>query len=470
MRLGNLKYLFNKRKVTLDEAPLKKIIGVSDDYWLELYKPAINVVVRTIDLFDNDKNKLYEAFSNNFINLIRRNKGGVLEDSLLLHIQNYSLALSICCLFVARLCQPFEFHSISLNKKTNRERNRFYPWLNIPENCELKIRKSDYIYPLQIYTMPIMASSINTVGFNWLHSRPKNLKNLIDALYSNGEIGELSALLCLMDANPLNIKVDSKDLFSSEPSDDSTSENPKEQPKDTNVDIDSLLNSMGAGDSVQKSFDEILNSGISNNNTKADELDKSVIPGANENSGAPQDLDFSIFGNTENNSDDLELTPTISADASNLPITEVVDSPSVDPLSEFTNYLQDSTDINNEYSVSGCISDDFILWCISISKREDREVLGIFVINIDGNKVIAFNKDLSLMAFVKSDYELEKEVEYIAVAEEIFKDIKMNDFLVKDCKQNYERKLNVQGSDINVFILSNTLDVNCKLTENAVLS
>lgn len=74
------------------------------------------------------------------------------------------------------------------------------------------------------------------------------------------------------------------------------------------------------------------------------------------------------------------------------------------------------------------------------------------------------------MAFVKSDYELEKEVEYIAVAEEIFKDIKMNDFLVKDCKQNYERKLNVQGSDINVFILSNTLDVNCKLTENAVLS
>ena len=177
-----------QREPALDVVPLKKIIAVSDEYWEALYSPIIDSVVRSLGVYEKQKGKLYSDYVDQFVRLVRRSKGTVQDDPLLVHLHTFSLSVAFSSLYVARLCHSFEFIAISKAKKTKGERSHLYPWMNVPVECEIKLAKVSRLYPAYVYAISIFNTMMNDTGWKWLHSKPEVLKGLIDSIYSNGEL------------------------------------------------------------------------------------------------------------------------------------------------------------------------------------------------------------------------------------------------------------------------------------------
>ncbi len=188
---------------SLDSAPLKKIVAVSDAYWTALYQPVIKVVTVNLSVFVKQKNRLRDDYVDQFVSLVRRSKGGGQDDPLLVHIHTYCLVVSFSALYLAGLMRQFDFFSISSNKKTPGERNKIYPWLEIQITSKIKIRKISKVYPVAAYAFPILNSMISSTGWLWLHGSPLLMQSMFDAVYSNSASGPFIDLLGMIHEAPL---------------------------------------------------------------------------------------------------------------------------------------------------------------------------------------------------------------------------------------------------------------------------
>lgn len=502
-----------QREPALDLVPLKKIIAVSDEYWEALYSPIINSVGRSLGVYEKQKGKLYSDYVDQFVRLIRRSKGTVQDDPLLVHLHTFSLSIAFSSLYVARLCHCFEFTAISKAKKIKGERSHFYPWINVPQECEIKLTKVNRLYPAYVYAISIFNTMMNDTGWNWLHSKPEILKGLIDSIYSNGEKGAFSGLLADMRAAPLGISVESVPQFEGPEPVPVESESPERIDS-----LDDLISGLG-GDADNVSLDDLL--GSSDQSNEAEE-NKDVV---SEKTSSSDGLDLSIFGNEagEENTDQEPVELLDTTDNQGVPISdkspEVVSSSenksspqpieeelpvnsSTDALNEFTAFLaattsssgfdnineneEDDSPLNEVQSTSkvsnsnvehsdspsnvdnkgvkkgessllfsseSSITNDLLHWCLEqVCDLPSQN--GVHILLRNNEKVIVVERDKGVMEFVRSDYDLDNEAAYKTVAEEVLTDLEMSQVWVENEEGGDIWKVSIQDEVVNVLLLN----------------
>ena len=470
-----------QRSPSLELAPLKKIVAVSDEYWGALYSPIIDVVSASLNVFDKQKLKLYSDYVDQFVKLVRRSKGVVQDDPLLVHLHTYSLVLSFSALYIARICNDFDFLAISKSKKNVGERTVFYPWLSVPENSELKLSKVSRSYPVYIQAVSIFNALLTDIGWKWLHTKPEVLKSLLDSIYSNGEKGSFSGILSDMRAAPLGSSSESiKTVVELSP--DETNTEALSNP----ADLDSLIDGLG-GNNEDISLDELLEP---SKNSQTEVINE---PKSSDNSN--NELDLSIF--ESESSKNLPNNNTSSVQKSDEPADvkpEVVDKisskenessvTSENALNEFTAFLASATDdeskpketgeseneIKNDkehemlFSSEATITTDLINWCL-LQVQSTPSSNGVHIILFEGNKVIALEQDKGVMEFVRSDYDLDSEAAYISVAEEVLTDIGMSRTWIENNDGGDIWKLNILGEDVNIIIFNVPVPSDFKLLD-----
>lgn len=499
-----------QREPALDVVPLKKIIAVSDEYWEALYSPIIDSVARSLGIYEKQKGKLYSDYVDQFVRLVRRSKGTVQDDPLLVHLHTFSLSIAFSSLYVARLCHSFEFTAISKGKKTKGERSHFYPWMNVPVECEIKLSKVSRLYPAYVYAISIFNAMMNDTGWKWLHSKPDVLKGLIDSIYSNGEKGLFSGILADMRAAPIGRSVEN--IPQVETSESVPVENEGPEKSDS---LDDLISGLGGGDD-SVSLDELLDS---SNQSKQTEENKPV---ASEEVSSNDGLDLSIFDN-EPDGENTDQAPLELQDATDNQVTPISDnSPKVvssaesksstqeeapvnssaDALDEFTAFLAattsspgpdhvaetgedkldpnetqgtskvpisdvepsdsssnvDNTGINEDestllFSSESSITTDLLKWCLAqVSEFPSQN--GVHVLMRDNKKVIVVERDKGVMEFVRSDYDLDNEAAYKTVAEEVLTDLEMSQSWVENEEGGDIWEISIQDEVVNVLLLN----------------
>lgn len=274
-----------QREPALDTVPLKKIVAVSDEYWEALYSPITNTVSRSLGVYEKQKGKLYSDYVDQFVRLVRRSKGTVQDDPLIVHLHTFSLALAFSSLYVARLCHSFEFTAISTSKKNKGERSQCYPWINVPSECEIKLAKVSRLYPAYVQAISIFNTMMNETGWKWLHSRPEVLKGLLDSVYTNGEKGAFAGILSDMRSAPIGRSVESA-IQTELP--ESSSVDVEQEGANENGSLDDLISGLGGGgDDV--SLDDLLDSSKQASLSENKQAEVKPVPSSNDS------LDLSIF-------------------------------------------------------------------------------------------------------------------------------------------------------------------------------
>lgn len=463
----------NKQRLSLDILPLKKIVAVSDQYWAALYQPMIDVVEKNFDVFSKQKEKLGVDYLDQFVKLVRRSKGAVQDDPLIVHIHTYSLVLAFSALHVARVVNDFEFHAISKGKKTKGNRNQFYPWLNVPEKSEIKLKKSSRVFPVYVKGLSILNTMITDVGWNWLHSRPDVLKPMLDAVYSNAESGSLSGLLAGMRAAPLENKVSSA-VVEKVTEVNVESEPVSEGDEDGSQKLDSLIKNLG-GDNKECSLEELLEAQKGDGEGQKPKVDSDKSEGG---------LDYSIFesGPTTEAEQDGQFTTEVTNEKKKPEKEEESDLKNNQPpslnsadrvLNEFQALISNTKKMdeeekmqpleqnksieNNEpeqglFTTEATISGDLIKWCESIVNKKDR-FSGVYVVEYEGRRCMALDKELGVLSFVKSDYDLESEEKYKAVAVEVLTDLMMSSEWIAREDGGDAWQCCINGEELSVILL-----------------
>lgn len=502
-----------QREPALDVVPLKKIIAVSDEYWEALYSPIIDSVVRSLGVYEKQKGKLYSDYVDQFVRLVRRSKGTVQDDPLLVHLHTFSLSVAFSSLYVARLCHSFEFIAISKAKKTKGERSHLYPWMNVPVECEIKLAKVSRLYPAYVYAISIFNTMMNDTGWKWLHSKPEVLKGLIDSIYSNGEKGLFSGVLADMRSAPLGRSVENLPQVDISEAVPVESEDP-----DKSNSLDDLISGLGGGDD-NVSLDDLLDS---SEQTKQSEDDKPVT---SDKKSSNDGLDLSIFDSEPDGKDtdqvpvelqsitDNQVAPISDDSAEFVSSSENKSSSqatkekapvnsSADALDEFTAFLAsttsspgldnvseteegesaanevkgtskvpfshvelsdspsnvDNTGVKEDesallFSSESSITNDLLKWCLEqVSKLPSQN--GVHVLLRDNEKVIVVERDKGVMEFVRNDYELDNEAAYKTVAEEVLTDLEMSQSWVENEEGGDIWKISIQDEVVNVLLLN----------------
>ncbi len=268
----------NKQLFTIDNTPLKKIVAVSDVYWAALYQPVVSAVTLNLSVFVHQKKRLGNDYVQQFVRLVRRSKGGGQDDPLLVHVNTYCLSLSFSALYLARLMGQFDFFSMPLAKNSAGERHQIYPWLEIPHESDIKLRRVVRDWSVAAYALPILNSMISSIGWFWLHGSPLLMKAMFDAVYSNSTSGVFSSLLAMIDEAPLDKAANAADQHSALRQSNTqmigTEANEEDQP--------SLheLNSALVGDNTDYSLDALLgkNNCAKHQAIKADVDEKTKLP------------------------------------------------------------------------------------------------------------------------------------------------------------------------------------------------
>lgn len=400
MQLGWWMHDKSKLKYSLDVVPLKKIVAVSDEYWVALYEPIIFVVNRVINTFDKKSENLRKDFVNQLVNIVRRSKGAVQDDPLIVHLQTYSLVVAISALYIGRICNDFEFHSISLAKKNKGERKQYFPWLEVPANCELKIKKVIVTQPVYVTSLPVMNEMISAIGKEWLQANPAIVKQLLNAVYSNGEKGSLSVYSDDFQVMPFGgvgnetIIVASEDAVSTDEAVPS---------------LDDLICDIGGEGNSQEVLLENLfddeNSATNKQPSEKDVVDERVSKLATD---APTDAPTGLT---------VEETLVES------------DEVTIDPLDEFQNLLNASKPKDNDCKVEadlpeldeGTLTYELFKWALdSLAKGE---VTGLYGFMYHDVIHLAIDRCEGINAFVRADYDLDSEKDYAVVAEEVLTDL-----------------------------------------------
>lgn len=491
MRLGflNFKRPSAKERFALDDAALKKIVAVSDEYWNALYKPVTDVVISCVSVFDNNKSSLLSDYADQFVRLVRRSKGGVQDDPLLVHLYTFGLVVSFSVIYVSRLSSDFEFHAISSDKKTAGERTIFFPWFNTPTKAELKIKKAERVFPAYVNGFTIINRMVSDVGWKWLLGNKVVLKAMIDAIYSNGESGVFSGVLAELRKPSLSDR--SHSVVSSVVTEKQAM--PSASDSGPAPSIDDLINNLGGGEDF--SLDDLLSGNANPTTEKApgrpasvsdvdntDSLDLSVFdtePFLSDSSnktqlteeihssnGDPQPekiwhakLNTDSAENIQSNTgaavsaddalDEFQafLNSVSDASASSLNADEFVgQSPSGETSYDFDDsakedgvstaleqpmsdgLVQDAAN-NAEnsllFSNESSLASEFVQWCCKKLKFYDG-ASGLYPLKHNNTFVIAVDVDAGIKAYVNDDYDLENDSQVISVAEEVHTDIAMS--------------------------------------------
>lgn len=472
MQLGWPKF-GKKCETALDIVPLKKIIAVSDEYWDVLYSPIINTVVRSLGVYEKQKGKLYSDYVEQFVCLVRRSKGAVQDDPLLVHLHTFSLSLAFSSLYIARVCYRFEFIAISKAKKTKGERSLCFPWIDIPVENEIKLAKVDRLYPVYIQALSIFNTMINDTGWKWLHSKPEVLKGLFDSIYSDGEKGFLSGILDGMQTAPLESDIKSvAQLGRSKPA---FVESSVDESKN-NDSLDDLISGLG-GNTDELSLDDLLDSGKQNqldqrdstvdNNTvdlSVFDSEQNAVPVEEEadiNNGLSEVISLneneSLSKSTPVDSSDdvldeftafLAATPSTQTNDSSVE-SEEKESSSEEPSSD--NAFSDSESLL--FSSESSITADLLKWCLK-QVSENSSQNGVHVFMLGDEKTIAVERDKGVMAFVRSDYDLDNDAAYKAVAGEVLADLEMSKSWIENKEGGDVWEVSIGDEIVDVLLLN----------------
>ena len=462
MRLDKFKFWGDKNiECSLDERPLKKIIAVGDEHWRVIYAPMFEVANRCFSVFGKKHEMLNSDFVDQLVRAVRRSKGVVQDDPLLIHVQTYALVLSFTSLYVSRLMIRFEVHAIGVSKKNKGERALIYPWLNIPENVEIKLKKLEVVPPVYLLSLPIFNSLIQSnVSWSWLHKNNETLKSVLDACMSNGEKGVLSGLLGVMtapniDSHSANIVSPQSLPIAKENVDEVVTQKPS---------IDDLIGGLGNGNESTPSIEDLLASGeqgaIDNSPTEsvpvndAGEMDMSLFDNAeSDNNEKPEISESPMNSSKDPNTDSqtsVEPTGEVqSADALQAEFLEMISSEgttendteqvsqeqvSQEQVSreqvsqEQVSQEQGSQEQGNDsFGTESTISGDMLFWANKLLAATVSGVseLGVLAVVYNGETFIGF-EDLAFISFAKSDYDLDNEEAYLRVADEIKSDFLMS--------------------------------------------
>lgn len=482
-----------QREPALDTVPLKKIVAVSDEYWGALYSPITDSVARSLGVFEKQRAKLYSDYVDQFVRLVRRSKGTVQDDPLIVHLHTFSLCVAFSSLYVARLCHSFEFTAISKAKKNKGDRSNFYPWISVPSECEIKLSKFSRLYPAYIHALSIFNTMMNDIGWKWLHSKPEILKGLLDSIYTNGEKGQFSGILADMRNAPLGRQVEqavqaagSKSVF----------EDNEAQALEQNGSLDDLINGLGGG-GEDVSLDDLLEASKQDTNKGPSETvessQKGEVESKEESNGPPavSELEELSAGEPPLNSENP--APKLEESENPAPKFEKTTAPervsSADALNEFTEFLASATsakvdeteqapevDEKNEstdtsepspmpespkneentdllFSSESSITADLLKWCLAQVKDVPSNS-GVHVLTHNNSKVIVVEGEEGVMEFVRSDYDLDSEAAYKTVAEEVLTDLAMSQSWIENEDGGDIWEISLQGENVNVLLLN----------------
>lgn len=478
MQLG---WLWDRKphEPALDTVPLKKIVAVSDEYWGALYSPIIDSVARSLGVFEQQKAKLYSDYVDQFVRLVRRIKGTVQDDPLIVHLHTFSLCISFSSLYVARLCHSFEFTAISKAKKNKGERSNFYPWISIPAECEIKLSKVNRLYPAYVHALSIFNTMMNDIGWKWLHSKPDILKGLLDSIYTNGEKGQFSGILVDMRNAPLGRQVEQAIQADAQSFFETNEVNASEQRS-----LDDLINGLGGSDE-EVSLDDLLapskhdrNKGPSEtaerNKKQEDVVNQDLdSPGLNEGSNGSELEELNVCEPPLNSEHPALTLEKGENPASTFKKTTAAEN----PLEEFTAFLASATFAKDHetvqrpesrpipdtaknkegtdllFSSESSITADLLKWCLAQVKDVPSNS-GVHVLMHNNTKVIVVEREEGVMAFVRSDYGLDSETAHKTVAEEVLTDLAMSQSWIENEDGGDTWEILLKGESVNVFLLN----------------
>lgn len=343
---------------------LRRVSGVSDIYWLELYQPLIDAVERTLYILERPEFK--NEFEANLKNVMVKCKGVTLSDSIYTHMYNYGASLSYTCIFLSNISSKYVFTSISTDKKTLGDRNEFLPWLKIPSKSTYKVSKRSGSASASVYCFSVLSIISPNNVWLWLYQNTEIHTALMDSLISLGQRGRFKEVLPVVESESNFLEVDSN----------TADEN--QTPS-----LDDILS--GVQTEVKTVFDE-LNIQNADLSISDDNIETSVSTQKDDS-----DFDFSIFNKKETS--DVEVNSTFDTNSAN-PVSDNNDDIGFD----FSIFDKKEVDSNrNELN-------DFF----NFAKNALRNNLsGFHLVKASGQTYLVVLCDIGLEAYIQSEYEQE---------------------------------------------------------------
>lgn len=447
--------------LSLNTGALKKLVAVSDEYWVALYEPIMAIAVRCFKCFKNNQTGLANDYILQLSNAVRRSKGEVREEQLLSHVYTYGLVLSFTSLYLSRLLAAYDFvlqYDIGDRKG---ERRDFYPWLSLPSSdTSIKVRKKRHVDPFFALAMPLYRGLVTDIAATWLQANSEINIAVLQAIYSNGEQGLYSVPLSYIKAYSFDNEqvelpdtaIANKAIFESVP-----------LPVSGEQAIDSLLDSFGV-DLADTTLEDLFST------TTAPQPIASQPKAPEQEISAKQEnvSPGNVVNNKVDAVDEIDEFAALLASGN----AEVVNlsAPPAEPevttdIDEFSALLAGGGVETESVAIEGVqitplepeldvpvvehISDELIEWAISSRNRSQ----GVFGVQIEGAKLLALQVPEAFYDYIDSEYSIES-TQRDLVLEQLKHDLELSGNVISNVGDSAAFPVYVNGIEVNALIIN----------------
>jgi hypothetical protein len=472
--------------LSLNTGALKKLVAVSDEYWVALYEPIMVVAVRCFKCFKNNQVGLANDYIVQLSNAVRRSKGEVREDQLISHVYTYGLVLSFTSLYLSRLLAAYDFVLQYGTGNREGERREFYPWLSLPSSdASIKVRRKRHVDPLFALALPLYRVLVTDIAATWLQANSDINIAVLQAMHSNGEQGLYSVPLSYIKAYSFDseqvekpdITIATNGVVGSSP-----------LPVSGEQAIDSLLDSFGV-DLANTTLEDLF----STPTAPQPKVDEQVISTKQDNSSL-----VSVAHNKEEAVDEVDEFAallaggnsegvTLSAPSTEPEVTSEIDefaallagentegvalsAASTEPevtseIDEFSALLAGGNVETGSVTISAGqsvrsepeidvpvvehISDELIEWAISSRNRSQ----GVFGVQIEGAKLLALQVPEAFYDYIDSEYSIES-TQRDLVLEQLKHDLELSGNVISNVGDSSTFPVYVNGIEVNALIIN----------------
>lgn len=447
--------------LSLNTGALKKLVAVSDEYWVALYEPIMAIAVRCFKCFKNNQAGLANDYILQLSNAVRRSKGEVREEQLLSHVYTYGLVLCFTSLYLSRLLAAYDFVLQYDVGDRKGERRDFYPWLSLPSSeTSIKVRKKRHVDPFFAIALPLYRGLVTDIAATWLQANSEINIAVLQAIHSNGEQGLYSVPLSYIKAYSFDNEqvelpdtaIANKAIFESVP-----------LPVSGEQAIDSLLDSFGV-DLADTTLEDLFSTSTAVPPVAAQpKAPEQVMPAKQENA-SPGNV------NKVDAVDEIDefaaLLASGNADADVVNLSASPAEPEVmSEIDEFSTFLAGGGVEAESITVAGIqrspseseieapvvehISDELIEWAISSRNRSQ----GVFGVQIEGAKLLALQVPEAFYDYIDSEYSIES-TQRDLVLEQLRHDLELSGNVISNVGDSAAFPVYVNGIEVNALIIN----------------
>lgn len=463
MRLGNI--FWRKQKnlpLNIDNAPIKKALGVDDDYYELLYRPIIEMVERCSAHIEKNKQKLFDDYTDQVCKLVRKTRGRVQSETKKEHFDNFCAVWCFSAFYVSNLLYRFSFYLE--DKDQNKVRTEL--WLGDDLfGQKIMVRKKSVIGNIR-HTLISVANTmvVSDAVKKWLYHDPDGRLNAVyEFIYSSGEEGAYT--FCITGfRDPLSWLERSTstehtiDMQSNGAESDSTDNSDDGVSPEQNAAVESIeasFASLISGANIP-TLDDMLNNGSSGVQNETFVHDNSQVVTLSqepvlEQTQAPQASDIlSSFESLLNNTSAVEQETYVDFP------TEISETDVNSQDWQAEAFMASLPPIDPQPPVvDESLSSALLTWAHKSIEAGANESHGVYIVQVGNHYCAAIDLDVGLNNFIREDYDLENEQQLDAIKYEFIADINRSELWEKEDSskvKTFELNGLVGGGDIILSI------------------